>query len=317
MARWRTLLYVPAHREELALKALSSDADCIILDLEDAVSPEHKDRARSMATETLITSFDSKAGSAKPIIIRINAPSSPWFDKDLSAIANATKSSASNFAGVRIPKTEDTHTVVTAAKALGEGTALHLLIESALGLARLNELANAHPQVASLSLGEADLKADLGWTNDLALDLVRVQLTIVSRAANLSQPSASVFTNVKDTNALIDSTERFKSLGFFGRSVIHPIQISPVNDVFTPTESEVAHAREILAEAHSMSELSTSAFLRADGKFIDPALIRQAQSTVDLHEQLTDNLMNEGTVEQRHNKDTISDNALTKRDEAS
>ncbi|MEZ7822381.1 MAG: CoA ester lyase [Candidatus Nanopelagicales bacterium] len=277
MSLWRTWLYVPAHNSGQVAKALASDADCVVLDLEDAVPGTEKDLARTSAIEVI------QQEHFKPVLIRINAHNTPWHEADLAAVAAADQIGP-EFAGVRIPKAEDPAQIGHIAEILGPNISVHLLLESAVGLANLQQL--AQQRVNSIALGEADLTSDLAWTSDRALDPVRVQLTIAARAAHLPRPPASVFTNVTDIDGLIASTQHLKSLGFFGRSVIHPNQIAPVNRIFSPTRAEIDAAHELLQEVTKKRSENRVAFLRSDGSFIDPALIRQAHTILDLEQQL-------------------------------
>jgi citrate lyase subunit beta/citryl-CoA lyase len=146
------------------------------------------------------------------------------------------------------------------------------------------DLATAHPRVAGISLGEADLKADLAITDDLALDPIRSRIVSVSRAADLDPPVCSVYTRIGDDDGLIQSTRRARAWGFFGRSVIHPRQIAPVNDIFTPTEDEATRARELITQLDEGSADGRSALVTADGRFVDPAVVRAARRTVSLYD---------------------------------
>ena len=272
---WRTWLYVPANNEQRVEKALNSRADCVILDLEDAVSSQEKDRARGLAVQTL------EGSPGKPVLIRINAYGSPWFASDLAALAAARMTAA--FAGVRIPKVDNLSALSQAAQILGSEIPLHPLLESAQGISNLYEIASAQPSIASLSLGETDLKADLAMTLDVALDPIRVSIILACRSAGLVPPPASVFTHLDDDLGLTESTQRMKSMGFFGRSVIHPKQIATVNSVFTPTAKEVETASALLDEVTSFADTGISAFLRSDGTFVDPATVRQARDLLSLN----------------------------------
>jgi len=274
---WRTWLYVPAHNSGQVAKALASDSDCVVLDLEDAVPDTEKDFARASAIEVI------QRERFKPVLIRINAHNTPWHDADLAAVAAADQIGPV-FAGVRIPKAEDPAQISRVVETLGPNISVHLLLESALGLDNLQQL--AQERISSIALGEADLSSDLAWTSDCALDQVRVQLTIAARAARLPRPPASVFTNVTDIDGLTASTRHLKSLGFFGRSVIHPSQINPVNKIFSPTRQEIDAAHELLREVSKQRSENKVAFIRSDGSFIDPAPIRQAQGILDLEQQL-------------------------------
>jgi citrate lyase subunit beta/citryl-CoA lyase len=274
---WRTWLYVPAHNSRQVTKALASDADCVVLDLEDAVPDTEKDFARAAAIDVI------QRERFKPILIRINAHNTPWHEADLAAVA-AADHIGPVFAGVRIPKAEDPDQIRRVVEILGANISVHLLLESALGLANLQQL--VQERISSIALGEADLKSDLAWTSDCALDPVRVQLTIAARAAHLPRPPASVFTHINDFDGLTASTQHLKSLGFFGRSVIHPNQIEPINRIFSPTRQEIDAAHELLREASEQRLENRVAFIRGDGSFIDPALVRQAQTILDLEQQL-------------------------------
>jgi citrate lyase subunit beta/citryl-CoA lyase len=284
---WRSLLYVSGHHIDRVAKALCSKADCVILDLEDSVPPAEKDRAREHAARVI-----SQPG-VKPVLIRINAVGGPWHEADIAALAQVAVLSPS-FSGIRIPKAENSSQVREINDALSDRFPLHLLIESAQGLDTVRELASTSG-VASISLGEADLSADLSWSSAFSQDYARTQLVIAARAARLMQPSGSVFTNLTDTAGLTSSTVRLKELGFFGRSVIHPKQIDAVNEIFTPTPSEVRQAQELVADVAFQSARGISAFTRIDGSFIDPALVRHAKKTLSLHHQIssktTDDLM--------------------------
>lgn len=144
-----TWLYVPGDRSDRVGKALAGDADVVIVDLEDAVSPTAKAVARQIVSSIL-------GGIDRPVQVRVNAPSSPWGADDLTAVRGLPPR-----VGVRIPKCESAAEVAGIADAVGD-RAVHLLVESALGVERALELAVAHPRVASIGLGEADLRAQLG-----------------------------------------------------------------------------------------------------------------------------------------------------------
>ena len=230
---FRSYLYVPASKPEIVAKAFNSDADCVVIDLEDAVHVDSKTAAREFVAEFL------KSKAPKPFLVRINDPNGAWGMLDLEAIA------AENLFGVRIPKVTNIETIKIVAKvfdAAKSNAQIHLLIESALGVQRAFELATADPRVKAISLGEADLESDLRVTNDEALKYSRNAIVVAARAAGLKQPSQSVFPNTKDIDGLTASTIAAKAVGFFGRSVIHPSQVTVVNEIFTPTAQEVEQA---------------------------------------------------------------------------
>lgn len=275
---FRSYLYVPASKPEIVAKAFNSDADCVVIDLEDAVHVDSKTAAREFVTEFL------KNKVPKPFLVRINDPNGAWGMLDLEAIA------AENLFGVRIPKVTNIETIKVVAKvfdAAKSNAQIHLLIESALGVQRAFELATADPRVKAISLGEADLESDLRVTNDEALKYSRNAIVVAARAAGLKQPSQSVFPNTKDIDGLTASTIAAKAVGFFGRSVIHPSQVAVVNEIFTPTAQEVGQALQLLSRYDQMQASGNSVMALPNGDLLDPANIHYARFQVSLNQQLS------------------------------
>lgn len=262
-----TLLYVPGDQPVRVAKALASDADVVIVDLEDAVRPDAKAAARD-DLRSLLGDVDPARG----LQVRINALTTTWADEDLEAVCALPPG-----VGVRIPKCEDPLAVDDLDRRLGSRP-LHLLVESALGV----ETAYALTQcagVASIGLGEADLRADLGVSDDTGLVWARSRVVNAAAAAGLSPPSMSVYTDVADLDGLRESCAIGRRLGFLGRTAIHPKQLPVIVDAFRPSEADVTRARELLAAAE-MSD--AGAVLTADGRFVDEAVLRQARRILAL-----------------------------------
>ncbi|MFF8883202.1 HpcH/HpaI aldolase/citrate lyase family protein [Streptomyces flaveolus] len=265
----RSWLYVPAHRPELLGKAMAGQADAIVLDLEDAVPPGSKQAARDHVVAALSQDWP------KPIWVRINSLESPWGKNDLTALTGTAA------AGLRLPKAEDPDTVHSLASA--SGLAVHALIESALGVENAYRIATAHPSVALLSLGEADLMADTRVSDISALDWARQRLVNAARAAGLPSPPLAAWTDVADVAGLSADTLAASRSGFFGRSVLHPKQVGVVNEIFTPDPDEVAAAR---ARLDSQTGRDAAAWLDEQGRFVDAALLANARWLVDLADTL-------------------------------
>lgn len=269
----RSYLYVPGDEPRKMEKALASDADAVVFDLEDAVAPERKEIARDAVADLL------SSVPPKPCFVRVNKPGSAYIEGDVEAVAGP------HLAGLRLPKVESAQAVlriVELLEAYGCGAVVQCLIESALGLELAFEIACSHQRVASIGIGEADLSADLGVRSDEGLLYARSRIVAASRAAGLPNPVQSVYTNVKDADGLRRSTQRGKTLGFVGRSVIHPAQVAIVNEVFTPTGQEVAGARELLHTLEAAAGDGSGAFALPDGRFVDEAVVRSARSTLAL-----------------------------------
>ncbi|CAB4561451.1 MAG: CoA ester lyase [Actinobacteria bacterium] len=274
---FRSYLYAPASKPELVEKAFNSQADCIVIDLEDAVHHDKKDEARRFVVD-----FLSKPAS-KPFLIRINDLNGPWGVTDLESI------SSPNLFGIRIPKTASVDTVKKASKILDakkSNAQIHLLIESALGVVKAFELSSCDPKVAAISLGEADLLSDLRATNDEALAFSRLSILLAARAAGIKQPSQSVYANTKDLKGLEESTIEAKATGFFGRSIIHPSHIEIVNTIYTPTKEEAEKAEELLGVYEQMQATGNSVMALPNGEMIDPANIHYAKFQLNLYKSL-------------------------------
>jgi citrate lyase subunit beta/citryl-CoA lyase len=269
----RSYLYVPGSDPRRIEKALASEADAVIFDLEDAVAPNRTEEARNTVAEVLRSEHE------KPVFVRINAPGSVLAEEDVETVAGL------RLAGLRLPKTESPEAVRRVAQQLenlGCEAGLQCLVESALGLELAFEIARAHEKVVGMSIGEADLAADLGVRGDAGLLYARSRLVAATRAAGLPGPVQSVYTNMRDTEGLRRSTMEGKNMGFVGRSAIHPAQIEVINEVFTPTEEEVAEAKDLLARLEESTGTGTGAFALEDGRFVDEAVVGSARLTLAL-----------------------------------
>ena len=270
---FRSYLYAPGNDPRKIEKALASEADAVVLDLEDAVAPNRKEEARESVSEVL------RSRPSKPVFVRGNAPGSALAEEDIGAI------SGPHLSGLRLPKTESAEVVRGVAErleTLGCEAGIQCLIESALGLELAPEISRSHERVVGISLGEADLAADLGVRDEAGLLYARSRVVATARAAGLPGPVQSVYTNVRNTDGLRQSTEVGKNLGFVGRSAIHPAQIPAINEVFTPTEEEVAEAEGLLARLEESAGKGTGAFVLEDGRFADKAVVESAHLTLAL-----------------------------------
>jgi len=267
-----TWLYVPGDRPERFAKAIASEADVVIVDLEDAVAPGHKDAARENA-HTLLAQT-----TAKPVVVRINDIRSSWGAADLALLRDAP-----SLAGVRVPKVEGAADVRAVRTALGShALPLHCLIESARGVEAAFEIASADPSVASIALGEADLRSDLDVSDEDGLLWARSRIVVAARAAGLPAPAMSVYTKIDDLEGLAASCRRGRALGFIGRAAIHPRQLAVIADCFTPTEAEVSAARELLDALATATAAEHGVVVLPNGQFVDRAMVEGAERVIAL-----------------------------------
>lgn len=265
-----TLLYAPADRPERFIKALESGADAVIFDLEDAVSPNRKAQARANLEEFFAS---DKAPWPKEVRlqVRINATGTPWIAQDIDLLNRLPKTF-----GARIPKAEAAADITKIAHELPDRD-LFLLLESAMGIEKAFDLATCCNRVKGISLGEADLRSQLGITGDKGLAYARARIVYAAAAANLDPPAMAVFASINDVEGLAQSCLEGKELGMFGRTAIHPRQLDVIRAVFQPTDQEVAKAQEILAAMAKAHRTDQGTAVLADGTFLDVAMVARAQ----------------------------------------
>ena len=269
----RSWLYVPGHRPERVAKALASDAEAVVIDLEDAVPADQKRTARENALAVISKRADEDRTTGAPLWVRINPPARPEGRDDVAALSGARVD------GLRIPRADDPVVIHDLADRVG--LPLQLLLESARGLSRAVELAEAHELVRGIGLGEADLAADLLVDTDVGLDWARGAVVVASRAAGLGSPVQSVWTDVTDLDGLRSSSQAGRAMGFFGRSVVHPSQIAVVHEVYTPTAAQIEDARAVVRTAQEAAAQGEVAVLDDQGRFVDPAVVSRARVVLD------------------------------------
>ena len=255
----RTYLFVPGDRPERFARAWDSPADQIILDLEDAVAPDHKDAARAAVAAWLRPDH--------PVWVRCNAADSAWFQGDL-ALARLP-----GLAGFLVPKAEELpESLQRLAQQYGLG--LIPLVETAQGIAMCEALARA-PAVRRLAFGSIDLKLDLGIEGEGdGLLHFRSRLVLASRLAGRPGPIDGVTPSFDDESQVREDTQRSLRLGMKARLCIHPRQIPWIHEALTPSDAERAWARRVIDAMAS----AKGAAVAVDGKMVDrPIWLRALQ----------------------------------------
>ncbi|MFI7137883.1 HpcH/HpaI aldolase/citrate lyase family protein [Streptomyces massasporeus] len=261
-----TWLYAPGDRPQVVAKALTSGADVVVVDLEDAVASDRKDYARAATADLL------EHPPAVPVHVRVNALDSPWGERDIAALAAAPGLSGLRLAKITSPA-EVAHVARRAARA-----DLYALLETALAVEQAYAIAGAHPQLRGIALGEADLRADLGVRDDSGLDWPRSRVVVAARAAGLPPPPQSVHPDTSDLDGLAASCAHGRALGFLGRAAIHPRQLPVIERAYLPTEAEIERAETVLKAAAT----ARGAQALPDGRFVDAAVVTAAQRTLSL-----------------------------------
>lgn len=280
-ARLRSLLYIPGHVEALVGKAARTDADVVILDLEDAVPPPEKESARQMLASA--RSVLHEAGKA--VAVRINNDDA-LVDDDLEA---ATKASVDFLI---MPKVEDPSFVRQVVRfAVAEGCDdlnLIALIETPTGLLNAPAIAAAHERLVALNLGTEDFCMELGmepeWDGLLSPSQ---QIVVAARAAGkIPLGYAGSIAQYHDIEAFSSIAERSAKLGFEGGFAIHPSQVPSLNKAFTPSESAIAQAHRIV-DAFEKSLSDGRGAVSLDNKMIDLPVVERARRVLHQHSKIT------------------------------
>lgn len=271
----RSILFVSPLSDRHLAKAPQSGADAIQLDLEDAITPADKPAARARLPEAVAR---LRAGGARQVVVRVNAP---W----LLAIEDIAAAVEAGADCITLPKVEQAARVSVVSEMLDEMEARHgprpqptrllLLIESARGLEALPQALRASPRVAAVTLGPEDFAKDMGGATTMAAnEWANLAVLAAARSAGVTPLGFPGSIAIVDDLALFRSqVVRARELGFGGAAVIHPAQVAILNEIFTPTPAEIAHARRIVEAARNTS---AGAFL-LEGKLIDAPHIAQAE----------------------------------------
>ena len=286
MLVFRSLLFAPGNHARRVEKSLTLDADVVILDLEDAVAVAEKEATRAKVVAAFQTPRRAHG------YVRINAFDTPFCFDDLQAVV------APGIDGIVLPKVESPAQLVAVdwtvaalerARGLREGGIdLVPIIETGRGMAELRDIARSGTRVRRLSFGAGDYTLDVGmrWTfGERELDHARTAIVVQSRAAGLEPPVDTVFIHLGQPDALRRSAELARDLGFQGKLCIHPEQVGPVNETFTPTGEEVAKAERYVA-AFEEAEARGSVSIQVDGYFIDYPIVEQARRTLRIAQAL-------------------------------
>lgn len=269
--RTRSSLYLPANRDSAIAKARTLPADCIILDLEDAVQPDAKPAARTAA----VAAMAAGGWGDRSVLLRVNAPGTPWSVEDFAAARSV------GFSGIVVPKVNSTAAAVKAVAQAG-GIPLWAMIETPAGVLAAPAIA-AVPGVAALLAGMADLAKDLRCRPDAARTPLLYSLSAIVLAARAAGVLAidGVFTDIRDEAAFVAEAEHGLMLGFDGKSLVHPSQVEPCNRVFSPSADELAAAHGLIA-AYEAGLAAGNGVTTFNGKMVEVLHVAEARRLLAL-----------------------------------
>jgi len=296
----RSELAVPASNPAFIEKAAHSSADYIFLDLEDAVAPAEKQQARKNAIAAL-HDIDW-AGAGKTVSVRINGLDTPYMYRDVVDIMEQAGSRLHTFLVPKVGVPADLYCVETIIAQIEQAfgytspTGVEALIETALGMANVEAIAASGGRLEALHFGVADYAAsnrartvsigglNPGYPGD-QWHFALSRMIVAARAFGLRAIDGP-FGDIADPGGYLASATRAAALGAEGKWAIHPAQIELANEVFSPPEAEVARAYRIVAELRRAESEGRGA-AAVDGKMIDAASERMAQTVITLHEAIS------------------------------
>jgi citrate lyase subunit beta/citryl-CoA lyase len=277
----RSFLFAPGNHKRRVEKALTLDADAVILDLEDAVAIAEKPATRA----AVVAAYGERRTGL--LYVRVNAADTEFSHGDFSAIVQP------GLDGIILPKVESAATLQTIDWLLGNlererglapgGIDLIPIVETARGLTQIEAILSAGTRVKHCAFGAGDFTLDVNmiWSRaESELAYARARVVTASRAAGIEAPLDTVWVDLQDEEGLEASTRLAQGFGFQGKMCIHPNQIAVVNRVFTPTNAEIDFAERVVA-AFAEAEKEGSAAIQLDGKFIDYPIVYRAQRTLD------------------------------------
>ena len=274
----RSCLSVPGSSASMLAKAPQRGADEVVIDLEDAVATSAKDEARATVAAALAEPQYAGVRTA----VRVNAPRTPWCHLDIVAIGSLAQGPAS----IIVPKVERAGDLafvdrlldgVEASAGRGRGPMrVQALIETAAGVARLDEIAGASARLDSLILGYADLSASLGRAAGARAELdswrsIQDLVLVAARTQGILAIDGP-YLGVSVDEGFTAAAERARDMGFDGKWAIHPAQVAALNELFTPSEDEVAHARAVIAALEDAEQSGGAGAVALDGQMLDEAV---------------------------------------------
>ena len=278
----RSVLYMPGANERALEKAKALPADAIIFDLEDAVAPDAKAEAR----ERVCAAVASGEYGGRELTIRANGLDTEWHADDLAAIA------AAGPAAVVVPKINSVADVQAIEAALEEHgapdhTAIWAMVETPVAMLHAEEIASASERLAVLVMGTNDLAKELHAEHVPGRQplLTGLGLCLLAARATGKVILDGVYNDIKDEDGFRAECVQGRQMGFDGKTLIHPSQLEPCNEVFAPSEDEVAHSRKVIA-AFEEATAEGRGVVTVDGRMIENLHVDNARRVLAVHEAI-------------------------------
>ena len=283
----RSLLFVPGNKASMLDKALGLAPDAFVPDMEDSVPAAEKGNAR----DTVRSFLPKLAARGRPVIPRVNALDTEWFEADVAAVVGR------DIFGISIGTVRTAADISAISQVLGAHERrvglpnghLKLLpwIETAEAIVNVNAICRASERIVAVAFGGEDFTNDLGierLADESQVAFARQQLCVTARAAHVLALDTPYF-KLRDFDGLRANSAHAKSIGFKGKFAIHPEQLDALNECFSPSAAEIAHAERIVGafdEAERRGRGSTS----LDGWVIDVPVVKRARALLELAQRI-------------------------------
>jgi len=286
---FRSLLFIPGNNERFLKKSISLKPDILCFDLEDSVPSNDKELARNLVAGHVATHDEDKEPS---IYVRINSVDSGLVDGDLDRVL------VKGLDGIVLPKISNSQEVIqiidkieviVSKRSISARIRIIPSIETAKGVINANSIASAHENVVALVFGVFDylydMNIDVEYDDHPSYNYARSKIPVDAKAAGI-EAMDGIWQEVNDLDGLIKDATNAKILGYSGKTLIHPLHINPVHDIFRPTKKQIEWAEKVLAALHdSFEKGNTRGAVLLDGKMIDAVHYKQAKAVINAAKQ--------------------------------
>jgi len=277
----RSVLYMPGINQKAMDKALNLDCDAVVLDLEDAVEVSKKEDSRQL----VIRQIENNDYGPRVVVVRVNDLGTKWGEQDVAAVANLP------IQAILVPKVSeirDISRMVDLLNRLGSELPIWIMVETPLAIININELAR-QPRVTALVMGTSDLVVDLcaEHLEERQNISYALQRSIIAARAFGKKILDGVHLDFRDLDSLRNVCRLGKSMGFDGKTLIHPDQIPVANDAFSPSEAELDKAKRVI-DAWRSAQTRGSGVVEVDGTLVESLHVEEAKRLISFFSEISD-----------------------------
>ena len=277
----RSVLYMPGINQKAMDKALNLDCDAVVLDLEDAVEVSKKEESRQL----VIRQIENNDYGPRVVVVRVNDLGTKWGEQDVAAVANLP------IQAILVPKVSeirDISHVVDLLNRLGSELPIWIMVETPLAIININELAR-QPRVTALVMGTSDLVVDLcaEHLEERQNISYALQRSIIAARAFGKKILDGVHLDFRDLDSLRNVCRLGKSMGFDGKTLIHPDQIPVANDAFSPSEAELDKAKRVI-DAWRSAQTRGSGVVEVDGTLVESLHVEEAKRLISFFSEISE-----------------------------